>query len=155
MKNILHFITINLAFMVNVGCAQSQNEDEKIISMLKEFYIAYNSVWEDATTYKREEFENKIFSLQQKYCSNKLQSEIRKYYKIYRLEHDLLTNDFGTDKETLKSTLSIVRDSTKENSYVVSYVINIDYPSKPRKEKNVIHLTVIKEEGVYKIDEVW
>jgi hypothetical protein len=142
--------------MVIVGCAQSQNENEQIISMLKEFYIAYNSVWENATTYKPEEFENKVFLLQQKYCSNKLQSEIEKYYETYKLEHDLLTNDFGgTDSEKLKSTLTIVKDTTKENSYVVSYIIEIKAPSTPREEKNVIHLTVVKEDGSYKIDEVW
>lgn len=142
--------------MINTGCAQSQNEDEQIISMLREFYIAYNTVWENATTYKPEEFENKVFSLQQKYCSDRLQGEIKKYYETYKLEHDLLTNDFGgTDSETLKSTLTITKDTTKENSYVVSYTVKIKAPSTPREEKNVIHLTVVKEKGSYKIDEVW
>lgn len=155
MRSVLYFIIVNLMFMFNVGCAQSQNEDEQIILMLKEFYIAYNTVWEGTTTYKPEEFENKIFSLQQKYCSDRLQSEIRKYYEIYKLEHDLLTNDFGgTDTETLKSTLLITKDTTKQNSYVVSYIVNIEAPSAPRKEKNVIHLTVVKEKGSYKIDKV-
>ncbi|MGV8138340.1 MAG: hypothetical protein AB2L20_24300 [Mangrovibacterium sp.] len=154
--NMKYIMAINLALMVIVGCAQSQNENEQIISMLKEFYIAYNSVWENATTYKPEEFENKVFLLQQKYCSNKLQTEIKKYYETYKLEHDLLTNDFGgTDSEKLKSTLTIVKDITKENSYVVSYMIEIKAPSTPREEKNVIHLTVIKEDGSYKIDKVW
>lgn len=154
MKRITYFIT-TLVFMINTSCAHSQSKDEQIISMLKEFYIAYNTVWENVTSYKPEEFEEKVFSLQRKYCSNKLQSEIKKYYEIYKLDHDLLTNDFGTDEETLKSTLTIVKDTTKENSYVVSYVIHIGYPSTPREEKNVIHLTVINEGGNYKIDEVW
>ena len=155
MKRVIYFIT-TLVFMINTGCAQSQNEDEQIISMLREFYIAYNTVWENATTYKPEEFENKVFSLQQKYCSDRLQGEIKKYYETYKLEHDLLTNDFGgTDSETLKSTLTITKDTTKENSYVVTYTVKIKAPSTPREEKNVIHLTVVKEKGSYKIDEVW
>ena len=151
----IYFIT-TLVFMINTGCVHSQSKDEQIISMLKEFYVAYNTVWENATSYKPDEFEEKIFSLQRKYCSNKLQSEIKKYYETYKLEHDLLTNDFGgTDSEKLKSTLTIVKNTTKENSYIVSYVVEIKAPSTPREEKNVIHLTVIYEEGNYKIDEVW
>jgi hypothetical protein len=155
MKRIKYFITI-LVFMINTGCAHSQSKDEQIISVLKEFYIAYNAIWENATSYKPEDFEEKVFSLQQKYCSNKLQSEIKKYYETYKLEHDLLTNDFGgTNSEKLKSTLTIVKDTTKENSYIVSYVIEIKAHSAPREDKNVIHLTVIKEGENYKIDEVW
>lgn len=142
--------------MINTGCAHSQSKDEQIISMLKEFYIAYNAVWENAASFKPEEFEGKVFFLQQKYCSNKLQNEIKKYYKTYKLEHDLLTNDFGgTNSEKLKSTLTIIKDAMKENSYIVSYVVEIKAPSTPREEKNVIHLTVINEGGNYKIDEVW
>ena len=155
MKRVIYFIT-TLVFMINTGCVHSQSKDEQIISMLKEFYIAYNTVWENATSYKPEEFEEKVFSLQQKYCSNKLQSEIKKYYETYKLEHDLLTNDFGgTNSEKLKSTLTIVKDTTKENSYIVSYVVEIKAPSTPHEEKNVIHLTVISDGGNYRIDEVW
>ncbi|HSH50645.1 MAG TPA: hypothetical protein VK982_02880 [Bacteroidales bacterium] len=154
MKRVIYFITI-LVFMINTGCAQSQNENEQIISMLREFYIAYNNVWANATNYTPEEFEDTVFSLQQKYCSERLQGEIKKYYETYKLEHDLLTNDFGgTDPETLKSTLTIIKDTTKENSYVVSYTVKIKAPSTPREEKNVINLTVVKEKGSYKIDQV-
>lgn len=68
----------------------------------------------------------------------------------------MLTNDFGgTNSEKLKSTLTIVKDTTRENSYIVSYVVEIKASSPPREEKNVIHLTVINEGGHYKIDEVW
>lgn len=155
MRSIL-WLMINLGFVINVSCAQSQNENEQIISMLKKFYITYNSVWENANTYTPKEFENKVFSLQQEYCSDKLQREIKKYYETYKLEHDLLTNDFGgTNSEKLKSTLSIVKDTTKENSYIVSYMVEIKAPSTPLDEKNIIHLTVIKEKGNYKIDKVW
>ncbi|MGC9342618.1 MAG: hypothetical protein ACP5E3_07965 [Bacteroidales bacterium] len=150
------WLMINLGFMINVSCAQSQDENEQIISMLKKFYITYNSLWENATTYTPKEFENKVFSLQQEYCSDRLQGEIKKYYETYKLEHDLLTNDFGgTNSKKLKSTLSIVKDTIKENSYIVSYMVEIKAPSTPHYEKNTIHLTVIKEKGNYKIDKVW
>lgn len=155
MKQIIYFITI-LVFMINTGCAHSQGRDEQIFSMLKEFYIAYNTVWENSTSYKPEEFEEKVFSLQRQYCSNSLQAEIKKYYKTYKLEHDLLTNDFGgTNSEKLKTTLTIKKDTSKVNGYIVSYVVEIKTPSIPREEQNVIHLTVIHEGGNYKIDKVW
>ena len=154
MKRIVYFI-VTLVFMTNVSCVLPQNEEEQIISMLKEFYVAYNAVWENATSYKREKFEEEVFSLQQKYCSSRLQNEIKKYYEIYKLEHDLLTNDFGgTNSEKLKSTLKVKKDTTKENTYVVSYVVEIKTPSTPREEENVIHLTIIKEGDNYKIDKV-
>jgi hypothetical protein len=154
MKRIVYFI-ITLVFMTNVNCVLPQNEEEQIISMLKEFYVSYNAVWENATSYKPEKFEEEVFSLQQKYCSSRLQNEIKKYYEIYKLEHDLLTNDFGgTNSEKLKSTLKVKKDTTKENTYVVSYVVEIKTPSTPREEENVIHLTIIKEGDNYKIDKV-
>lgn len=63
MKRTIYFI-ITLVFMINMGCVHSQSEDEQIISMLKEFYVAYNAVWENSASYKPEEFEEKVFSLQ-------------------------------------------------------------------------------------------
>lgn len=55
--------------MFSSGCTQSKNEEEQITSMLNEFYIQYNSVWENASSYTTKEFEEKIFSLQTVYCS--------------------------------------------------------------------------------------
>jgi len=156
MKNLLSLFTITIFLVTNTACAQSQNENDKIVSMLREFYLSYNAVWENFTSYTLEEFEDKMFSLQQKYCSIKLQNKIKKYYRIYKFDHDLLTNDYGgTDMETFEQTLSIVQDTTKKYSYMVSYIVNIGYPSITRTEKNVINLTVVKEDGIYKIDEVW
>lgn len=156
MKYLLSLFAITILLFPNKACAQSQNENDKIVSMLREFYYSYNAVWGDFTSCPIEEFETKLFSLQQKYCSKKLQSKIKKYYKIYKFDHDLLTNDYGgTEIETFEQSLSIVQDTTKEYSYIVSYMVNIEHPSTPRTEKNIINLTVVKEDGIYKIDEVW
>jgi len=155
MKPIIYFIT-TLVLMINTACVHSQSKDEQIISMLKEFYIAYNAVWENATSYEPEEFEEKVFSLHQKYCSNKLRSRIKKLYRTYKLEHDLLSNDFGgTDSEKLKESLSIIKDTTNKNGYIISYIIEFEAPEIPREEENIIRLTVVSEGGDYKIDEVW
>jgi hypothetical protein len=66
------------------------------------------------------------------------------------LDHDIFTNDYGTDDESMK-TLTI----TKVNSYIVSYIVNTEYPSnKIIKEKVVVNLSVKKENDTYKINEV-
>jgi hypothetical protein len=141
--------------VVNTSCAQSLSEEEQIKVMLKEFYFKYNALWEDITSYETKEFEDKVFSLQQEYCSERLLREIKSYYDIYKMAHDLLINDFSTDKETLQNTLLIKKDSSKINSYIISYTIHIGFPSTPREEKNIIHVSITKEENLFKIDKVW
>ena len=150
MKNILYVFVVVVMFTANISCAQSPNEDKQIISMLKEFYTAHTTVWESMLNLSPVEFNNKLDSLQEIYCTKRLRIESKKYHK---LGFDLLSNNFITTIEKLKSTLKIVRDATKENIYVVSYVIEIGYPSKPREEEHFIHLVVIKENDSYKIDE--
>ncbi len=138
--------------MLNSGCINTQNEDEQIISMLKEFYIAHNMIWETKPSLPPSTFDNKLDSLQQTYCTSRLRLESKKYLE---LGYDLLTNDFGASSENLNSTLTIIKDTTKENRYVVSYLTEVKTLSASRKEENIIHLTVINEEGSYKIDKVW
>lgn len=138
--------------MVNTNCAHSQNKDEQIISMLKEYYIAHSDIWDSKQPLSLNEFDSKLDALQSKYCTSKLISESKKYLEQ---GYDLLTNDLGIDKETLKSSLTIVKDTKKEGNYVVSYIIQMADSPTLRKKKNTIHLIVVKEEGRYKIDQVW
>ncbi|MGC9342619.1 MAG: hypothetical protein ACP5E3_07970 [Bacteroidales bacterium] len=153
MKNILHLFIITILLISNINCAQSQNKNEQVIEMLKEFYTAYNKAWEnidDPLTLK-----NTLVSLQQKYCSEKLQNKLKDFYKMYGLDHDLLLDDVGTDTITLQKTLSVTKDLEKDNSYVVSYIANIEDPDKTLKKKVTIHLTVVNEKDSFKIDQVW
>ena len=153
MKNILYVFVIAVMFTANISCAQSPNKDKQIISMLKEFYIAHNTVWESMRTLSPDEFNNKLDSLQEIYCTKRVIIESKKYHK---LGFDLLSNNFITSIEKLKSTLKIVRDTTKENTYIVSYIAEIRDPSvPPRDHENIIHLNVVKENESYKIDKVW
>lgn len=70
------------------------------------------------------------------------------------MDHDIFTNDYGTDDESMK-TLIITKDSTKVNSYIVSYIVNTeDSSNKIIKEKVVVNLSIKKENGSYKINEV-
>ena len=147
-------ILVGIIILFGSNCVQSQNDDNKIIDMLREFYIKYNSVWMNES-YSIEKFEEQLFSLQKIYCSERMQIELRQYYNIYRFEHDLITNDFGgSDEESFRSTLSISKYKENTNTYIVSYMVLIDHPSAPRKEKNAIHVKVIQEGENYKIDEI-
>ena len=153
MKDILYVFVVGVMFTANISCAQSPNEEKQIISMLKEFYTAHITLWESLRTLlSKVEFDNKLDSLQEIYCTKRVRIESKKYHK---LGYDLLSNDFITSIEKLKSTLKIVRDTTKENTYIVSYIAEIRDPSvPPRDHENIIHLTVVKENDSYKIDEI-
>ena len=158
MKDILYIFVLAIMFTANISCAQSPKEEKQIISMLREFYTAHTTLWTSPlalsrfeSTLSRFKFDNKLDSLQEIYCTKRVRIESKKYRK---LGFDLLSNDFTTSIEKLKSTLKIVRDTTKENTYIVSYIIEIGYPSKPREEEHFIHLVVVKENDSYKIGEL-
>lgn len=151
--NRMIFIVLIFLLIVNVGCVHSQNKEEQITSMLKEFYIAHNKIWEIKPPLPPNKLDYKLDSLQQKYCTSKLRIESKKYLE---LGHDLLTNDIGgTNSKEFKSTLKIRKDTTKENTYIVSYFIEIKTSSASYKKENVIYLSVIEEGEGYKIDAVW
>jgi len=70
------------------------------------------------------------------------------------IDHDVLINDQYTDIQHLK-TLTVTKDKTKINSYIVSYIAPTTNPlNKPIEEKVVIHLTVMKGARGIVIDSV-
>lgn len=144
---ILKFLALSFMILVGNGCnAQTNVNDKQSIFMLKEFYTAYSKVS------LRIEDLPKVDSLQEKYCTLQLRKEAKKYLED---GHDLLTDDWGISKESLTS-MGITKDSTKENTYVVSYIVD-SYPvapDKPVKKQVKLYVTVIKEGESYKIDSV-
>ena len=93
-------------------------------------------------------------SLYQVYCTNDLRGELKELFHEQGLDHDIFTDDFGTDDESMK-TLTVTKDLTKANSYIVSYWVNTEDPSnRPIKEKVLINLVLKKENDTYKINEV-
>jgi hypothetical protein len=148
MKILKLFFIVYIIALVNSGCQAQQGVDEKqAIAMLKEFYTAYNTVW---TTNHGPSKKEKLDSLQNKYCTQNLITKIREPY----LDHDLLISDSYTEPEYL-STLSVIKDLTKINGYIVSYKApNTDPQGKDYIEQITIHVTVVKERESYKIDSV-
>lgn len=128
------------------GCYAQPNNDSRIILMLKEFYTAYSEI-----SFRSEDIP-KVDSLQEKYCTSQLRKEAKRYLQD---GHDLLTDDWGISKESL-SSMKITKDPAKEKTYIVSYIVD-SYPvapDKPVKKQVVLHITVVKEDELYKIDSV-
>lgn len=136
----------------STGCVHSQSDEKQVEVMLKDFYTAYHKAWAKKST--PNVLMNELDSLHQVYCTNSLRVELKKLFQEQGLDHDIFTNDYGTDNESMK-TLTITKDLSKVNIYIVSYIVNTEDPSnKIVKEKVVVNLSVKKENDTYKINEV-
>lgn len=140
-------------FASNSLQAQNSATDNETKKMIEEFYTKYCNTWKSSSSkVSANVLYGKIDSLTQKYCSTKIRREAKSWFED---GHDLFTNDWGIDLESLKS-LSIVKDATKSNAYIVSYIV--EYypvsPDKPVKKQIKLYLTVTKERGPYLINEV-
>ena len=113
MKNLT---IICLAFFMLIssnGCVHSQSDEKQVEEMLKDFYTAYHDAW--AKKSAPNILMNELDSLHQIYCTNKLRHELKGLFQDQGLDHDIFTNDYGTDDESIK-TLTITKDLTKANS---------------------------------------
>lgn len=151
MKRKLIFIIANILLLSNISCISAQDEEKQVSSMLVEFYVAYNTV---SANCGLDILKTKLDSLQQKYCTQKFIKELKKFYEIHGLDHDILINDVYTeDIESLK--ISVSKDNTRKNAYYVSYIAVVTgMGNRKTNEKVQIHVTVVKEDGNYKIDNV-
>ena len=151
--NKLRFYLASLFILGCVWCIQSQNHDEQVLKMLNEFYVAHINAWNK--TKDPNLLIRKLDSLQQIYCSESLKVGLKKQFKISGLDHDIFTNDYSTDFESLKSLL-ITKNPTKSNCFIVTYNVNtFDPTGKSIKKKVVVNLNVVLENGGYKIQNVW
>jgi len=147
-------IYILVILLFNSGCIHAQSEEKEIFKTLKEFYIAYNTVW--VTDIDQISLMGRLDSLRQEYCSKKLRDELSIDYQSHGLDHDRLINDLYADVESIKN-LEVKKDVNAKNIYIVVYDA-ISYSSSTGKEmkvENSIRVTVIKENGRFKIDKVW
>jgi hypothetical protein len=159
MKKALIFFSTSVIILSSSSCfAASENDstEKQTLQMLKEFYTAYHTEWIATKTTKRFDILiKKIDSLERKYCSLSLRNKLKQEFKKGGLDNDLLTNNEGSDNKSLK-TLTVIKDTTRINSYIVSYVYDTLSPSyKPITKEVVLHIKVIKEKGEFKIDSVW
>jgi len=128
--------------------AQGSSSDKQAIEMLNEFYTAHCNIW--AIKPPPKTLYLKLDSLQKKYCTQKLRKQAKESFND--VGYDLLTGDWGIDINSLK-TMTILKDSAKENTYTVSYMV-IGYPQSPTKPVNehvILHVSLAKENGQLKI----
>jgi len=151
MKKGLVLIIANILLLSSISCVSAQDEEKQIVSMLQEFYVAYNTV---SANCGLDVLKTKLDSLQRKYCSQKFRIELKKFYDIHGLDHDILINDVYT--EDIKNLrISVTKDDTRKNTYYVSYIAVVTgMGNKKTNEKVQIHVTVVKEGETYKIDNV-
>lgn len=146
-------IIVILLILINVSCVYAQDVVKLVAPMLKEFYIEYNTVC--AKNIKPDDLIKQLDSLKRKYCSQSFQKELKKMFKIHGLDHDVLINDVYTEDLKSLKTISVTKDDTRKNCYYVSYIAVVTgMGNKKTNEKVQIHLVVIKENVLLKIDNV-
>lgn len=151
-----------------VGCAQtqnyaeSQNEEEQIKSMIREFYTVHNeimssdlpdksktdiAIFDSLLLFYYGELFRKLDSLNSIYCTETLRKEAKTFIEG-DYGHDLLTDDrVGIESN---SDIKVVRDSTDKLSYIVSFLAK----DESFQQKVILRVKVVKENEVYKIDSV-
>jgi hypothetical protein len=154
MKTLLSYI-ICVMLTISTSCGQTQNKasEKKAESTLLEFYSKYFYIWKNtpiSSTVPVNVLHKKLDSLMQRYCTSKVRSEAMKTFED--VGADWITKDRIGD---LNENLKVEKDSIKENEYIVSFIATyLDIPGKPVKQHVVLHVTMVKEKGSYKINDV-
>jgi Tfp pilus assembly protein PilN len=118
---------------------QSNTDEEQVVNMLTDFYTGYITIIAKGPM----DYEDKLIALKEKCCTKKLLDKVAEDFKN-ELDYDPFINAQDSDVAWLK-TLSVVKEPQKENTYSVSYRSN-------DTTKVVIHLRVIKQDDLFKID---
>jgi hypothetical protein len=143
-------ITLFLICIVTInGLAHTKSQgNSSEIAMLRKFYIEYNTAWANSNG---NILIKKLDSLKSKYCTKNLRKELQAEFKRVGLDHDQLINDDYTDVAHL-NTLNVTKENGKPNGYIVSYtVFTKDASNHPIQENIIVHVTVVKENGSFKI----
>ena len=143
MKTLYYFISC--ALFILTGC-NTKNSNQEAIGMLNEFYRNYS-----VNSFKIED-KPKLDALIEKYCTEELQQEAKKFYNM---GFDLLTDEWGIEEQDLNS-LKITKSLLKDETYIVSYTTDT-YPVSPNiavRRKITLNVGVIQEDGTYKINSV-
>jgi hypothetical protein len=148
LRNFICFFICLIGLESSSNGQAKQNVDDPAIKMLKEFYTVYNTAW--ATT-NGNDLIKKLHLLRSQYCTVAYQKKLEEEFKDVGLDHDELVNDAATDVTHL-NTLKVIKDLKKSNEYIVSYMVfGKDVSNNPLQERIVMHLLVMKENGIYKI----
>jgi Protein of unknown function (DUF3828) len=139
-KTLLLFLALAYIFSSFSCQSQAKASDDAAIKMLKEFYTSYIT---EGT--KIESNEDKLESIQKKYCTAKLLTKMKHEMEEGEMDSDPFINAQDFDINWLKS-LTISKDAQKADVYIVSYLDN------DAQTRTNIKLHVVKEGSLYKID---
>ena len=143
-RKLIIFFTMGIILLGMLNCkntpAQNEYSEEQIVNMLKNFYTGY--ITENS---KIPENKEKLDSIKNEYCTTKLLNYIQKQFLERVIDYDPFLNAQMIDTRMLE-TLTIKKDSVKNNLYYVSYTYG---------GLNTIKLTVVKEKDCYKIDHIF
>lgn len=142
------FLCVILIVNSAISCSPENQDGKCEIEMLKEFYVAHCSLYHLSQDNKRTD------SLVDKYCTPRLSAIIKAINEQSYYEHDPLTKDAGIDSLSLK-TLIVKKDPQKTNGFIVTFSVIQDAPDMSKVKTDVIiHLTVVRENDKFKIDEI-
>lgn len=143
----LYVIIIVLMFTSCRGAAQNNSSEKQVQNMLVDFYSNYIYIWENTPISVVYE---KLDSLMQENCTSKLRNKAIKTFK--EADADWLTNNLVG---SINENLTVERDATKENGYIVSFIAsNSDASGNVIKQIVTLHVMVVKERERYKIADV-
>lgn len=141
-KILISILALCVMLLNTFNCISSpvqDDSDKQILSMLKSFYSNY--ITENS---KMPPNQKNIKLIKNKYCTSTFLKKIDKQ----ELEYDPFLNAQDCKIEWLK-TLTIRKDSIRNNLYYVSYINNYN------NQHIIIKVIVVKLNQLYKIDLVW
>jgi len=143
MNKIIFLSLFTLLFMTGSSVySQKISEEKQVIALLKEFYTIYmTTVANDQPL----QSEKKIDSLKKKYCTKRLL--LRLPTLANQIDADPFLNAQDSSIDCLK-TLSVRKNPKAFNQFIVTY---FDIYS---QSKFIIYLTIVKENGNFKIDSI-
>lgn len=151
MKEKIFIVVLCCLATCSLGKAHGQSvvDDQIILRDLERFYIEHNTAWSSNLSSKK--LIKKLDSLQNIYCSTRYRAKLKRELKLGGLDHDLLTNDLGTDLKHLK-TIKVEKDSKKHAEYIVSFVSPVTNAyNRVADQKIRLHVSMVRESGRYKI----
>ncbi|GAA4351032.1 hypothetical protein GCM10023185_09370 [Hymenobacter saemangeumensis] len=142
-KLLTFLLFIGSVFIANSIRAQNKPTDKQAIGMLIEFYSAYITVIADS---KSPADLKELEALSKKYCTTGLLRKINAQYVSGRMDSDFFTHTQDASLSMLKS-MAFSKDVKRLNGYTLYFSDSYN--------KHIIHLTVTKQGGKYKISDVY
>lgn len=139
-----------LILIVSFSEAQNNPQEKQAVQMLRQFYISYMTAISSDDPKSFSANMKKCELLKAEYCTKKLLNNIPKLAE--QSDSDPIINAQDSRMDCVRN-LTFKKNAKKPNAYTVSYFYIDDFTKK--KETFIINLTVINQNGKYKIDSIF